>query len=128
MAMPPLEYVLPCREVLLHIFLFMCTSKLMLIAELSGPHVRNTPCLLLVLSLIKDSVLFHLLYFLSFYTFFVFSFFPPCHILPSSSYQLWVNSSVLPYCSHGRIGGPAASRYKIGVITFPKQLTVLLHF
>lgn len=72
MAMPPLEYVLPCREVLLRICLFMCMSKLILVAELSGPHVRNTPCLLLVLSLIKDSDLFHLLYFLPFYTYLFF--------------------------------------------------------
>lgn len=56
----PLEYVLPWWKVLFLVCLFVCESKLILIAKLTVPCVRNMPYLLLVLSLVGLSILFYL--------------------------------------------------------------------
>lgn len=118
LSVSPLENVLLCWEVLL-LLVFMCESKLILLADLSVPHA--TLCLLLVLSLMRNSIICSVssTSCLSVLFCFFFSFVLSFHLLllfllPAVSQ--WFSS----YCSHGRITGPSASRYRIGAITLPK--------
>lgn len=124
LSMSPLEDVVPCLRGAAP-YVFSSADSYCWASSLE--YISETCHASLVLSLIKDSVLFfHRFYFLPFCTVFIFNFFPPPLILPSSSYQLSVNSFSL--CSNGRITGPSASRYQMGVITVSKQFRLLIHF